>query len=131
MVFEKLTAIITKKNPAWGRLFSFALEKKEPGDPVLCWLRCRHCEDFLSPSNVSRAYDSHQSACRALKRQKVHVPGVLGGASGSVNQRLSFGEASGSGSGNGSGGQGGDAAGTLQVYTNHSCVCHLAHVLVL
>ena len=113
MVFEKLTAIITKKNPTWGRLFSFALEKKEPGDPVLCWLRCRHCE----------------SACRALKRQKVHVPGVLGGASGSVSQRLSFGEASGSGSG--SGGQGGDAAGTLQVYTKHSCVCHLAHVLVL
>ena len=35
------------------------------------WLRCRHCEDILSPSNVSRAYDSHQSACRALKRQKV------------------------------------------------------------
>ena len=34
-------------------------------------MRCRHCEDFLSPSNVSRAYDSHQSACRALKRQKV------------------------------------------------------------
>ena len=32
VVFEKLTAIITKKNPAWGRLFSFALEKKEPGD---------------------------------------------------------------------------------------------------
>ena len=32
VVFEKLIAIITKKNPAWGRLFSFALEKKEPGD---------------------------------------------------------------------------------------------------
>ena len=102
VVFEKLTAIIRKKNPAWGRLFRLAVEKKEPGAPMLCWLRCLQCEDFLSPSNVSRAYDSHQTACRALKRQALHVPflgsassSASGNASGSVSQRLSFGAASG------------------------------------
>ena len=34
LVFEKLTAIITKKNPAWGRLFSFALEKKKQSQAI-------------------------------------------------------------------------------------------------
>ena len=121
VVFEKLHAIAAQ-SPAWSRLFAFLLEKKRAGDPVLCWLKCKQCSDLLSPSNVSRAFGSHQKACKVLKRQKVHIPFSASG-NGSVSQRLSFGAASGSGSG----GETEPAPGSLQVFgkSTHysSCVC--------
>ena len=106
VVFDKAKQLA--KTGVWGRLFAVILEKKRPGDPVLCWLKCKQCSDLLSPSNISRAHDGHQKAYRAFKRQAVHFQGS---ASCNVSQRLSFGEASASGSG----GETEPAPGSLQV----------------